>query len=639
MELVEEIHTMIIWSNISDKKEAIRKKLVKKFNLISQLEILWDKDKFLDNLKVFYSHSQKHISEEEYESLLFGKINHCGNESFTLFVFEDIKPVYDRRSTSSGKRNVNTNVFDFKKELREKLGGGHQVHASDNTFESNKDLTLILGLNTRDFILNKLKYTQVNKAINQNCAGVGGYRSIEHFFYILNNTISYCVIRNFECLPKEYNIEGHGDIDLLVEDLNYIKYLTLAKSYYPDLDYRVHYGINISNELVPFDFRFVGDDYYDISWQKNILNNLEIFRSLVKVPNTTHYFYSLLYHAYVQKREVSIDYFERLKNMSQELGLNYNETFSSDKIKAILDKFMIKNNFNYTLPTDKTVYSNQLFLRTDSSKIDRFGELISAQLTRFEDQVLSSEVYDSGTEITKFGSDIIIKNEIKFLTILKESNLVPNIYNTSRENNNFFVTMEKINGAQLIDAINNPLFWNKKNIISFVSQCLLFNKVLIDNNIMHRDIRPENIIVNFNIKKEIEVKLIDFGWSVLISERKTASNPIGLGSDYRYSHGNYSDLYSTKNILNMVFKDFHFKNKLIKLFDFKPNEYDDIEKIKLDLIESELFILNNKFKINFKDFSHLMLKNDNGVFKILFKIKRSLFIKFNVFTIGLYCFF
>ena len=169
-----------------------------------------------------------------------------------------------------------------------------------------------------------------------------------------------------------------------------------------------------------------------------------------------------------------------------------------------------------------------------------------------------------------------------------------------------------------------------------MSQCISFNKVLIDNNIMHRDIRPENIIVNFNIKKEIEVKIIDFGWSILIYERKIASNPIGLGCNYKYSEGNYSDLFSTKKILNMVFNDFQFKNKLIKLFDFKPNEYDDVEKIKLDLIESKLLILNNKFKINFKDFSHLMLKKDNGVFKKLFKIKRSLGIKFNMFIIGLY---
>ena len=46
MELIEEIHTMIIWSNISDKKEAIRNKLDEKFYLIAQLEITWDKDKF-----------------------------------------------------------------------------------------------------------------------------------------------------------------------------------------------------------------------------------------------------------------------------------------------------------------------------------------------------------------------------------------------------------------------------------------------------------------------------------------------------------------------------------------------------------------------------------------------------------------
>ena len=88
--------------------------------------------------------------------------------------------------------------------------------------------------------------------------------------------------------------------------------------------------------------------------------------------------------------------------------------------------------------------------------------MISAQLTRFEDQVLSTEVYDSGTEITKFGSDIIIKNEIKFLTVLKESNWVPNIYNISTENNNFYVTMEKIRGSNLMKQLIIRCFGIKK---------------------------------------------------------------------------------------------------------------------------------------------------------------------------------
>lgn len=627
MELIREIHTMIVWSKASQVKPEIEAKIKAHFNLISQVEICWEKEMFLDNLKVFYSHSQKHRNEEAYNRILTNKIAHCGDDPFVLFVYEDESPIYDYRVTSSGNRKVNTNVFDFKKELRKNLGGGHKIHASDNTFEANKDLTLLFGLNSNDFINRQLESRQIETVQKKNCTGVGGYENIEQFFYVLNNSIRYCVIRNYECLPEEYTIEGHGDIDLLVEDLNYIKYLTLAKSYYPDLNYRVHYGIYIANELVPFDFRFVGDDYYDINWQNQILNNLVVFNSLVKVPDTINYFYSLLYHAYVQKRKVKADYFERLETMSKELNIVYHPSFSLEKIKDILDGYMIQNNFNYKTPKDRTVYFNQLFLNFDSSRADRFGQLISTQQARLDDEVLFTEVYDNGSEIIKFGSELIIKNEIKFLNILKDSKLVPEIRKTNLEPNNYFVVIEKLKGVQLNKALNNPLFWKKRNILSFISQCALFNEELINHNIMHRDIRPENILVHFNEHKDLVIKLIDFGWATCLTEVKKAPNPIGLGSRFKFAEGQYSDLYSTKKIIEYIFKQFHFKIIVMHFFDFKPDRYQNILLLKNALNKNKTDCLNMKSPFNFKDYLLLWGKRNKIAFNILLKIKRFFKIK------------
>lgn len=627
MELTGEIHTMIVWSNASEVTPDVEKKIKSEFNLLSQLEVHWKKEKFLDNLKIFYSHSQKHRTEVDYEQLLTRKLEHCGNDPFTLFVYEDTNPEYDYRITSSGNRKVNINVFDCKKILREDLGGGHKIHASDNIFESNKDLTLLLGLNIEDFLSQKQGSNDSKTVVKDNCKGVDGYKNIEQFFYVLNNSITYCVIRNFECFPKEYTIENHGDIDLLVEDLNYVKYLTLAQSYYPELDYRVHYGINISNELIPFDFRFVGDDYYDINWQNQILNNLLVFNSLVKVPDTVNYFYTLLYHAYVQKSTVKADYFERLNTMSEALNVNYHEDYSLDKIKVMLDEFMLQNNFNYTTPKDETVFFNEFFLNFDASRVDKFGELISTQQAKLGNEVLFTEVFDGGTEIVKFGSELIIQNEIKFLSLLKDSNWTPKIYSTNLEPNNYFVIIEKLKGVQLNEAIGNPLFWKKKNIYSFLLQCELFNVVLIEHRILHRDIRPENILVDFNENKEIEIKLIDFGWATLVSEIKHTINPLGLGGKYKYAEGQYSDLYSTGKIINYIFKQFQFKTDLMDNFDFEPNEYDHIETLKLKFKKVNASSSNKKIHFNFRDSLLLLVKRKGMVFKILLKIKRLLKIK------------
>src|SRR5690554_2161171 len=135
---------MIAWSNASQAKPNIENGILSAFEPISQIEISWDQTKFLDNFKIFYSHSQKHCDEETYNAILSRKIKHCGNDDFTLFVFKDENPIYETRKTSNGLTKVNSNVFDFKNKLRKDLGGGHLIHASDNTFESNKDLTLLL---------------------------------------------------------------------------------------------------------------------------------------------------------------------------------------------------------------------------------------------------------------------------------------------------------------------------------------------------------------------------------------------------------------------------------------------------------------------------------------------------------------
>lgn len=627
MDLTKEIHTLIVWSKASQVVPDVEMMLKDKFNLLSQFEICWSKDKFLDNLKIFYSHSQKHCSEVEYDNILARKIEHCGDEPFTFFIYEDDNPFYDYRITSSGNRKVNTNVFDFKKELRQGLGGGHKIHASDNIFESNKDLTLLLGINIQDFLIQQLKIKQNKTVLNQNCIGVDGYENIEQLFYVLNNSIKYCVLRNYECLPKEYTIEGHGDIDLLVEDLNYIKYLTLAKSYYPDLNYRVHYGINISNKLIPFDFRYVGDDYYDINWQNQILNNLDLYNSLVKVPNTINYFYTLLYHAYVQKKIVKADYFERLTRMSKALNIGYDTSFSLDKIKVVLDKFMIRNNFEYTTPKDRTVYFNQFFLNFNASRVKRFGKLISTQQARLDDTFLFTEVYDNGSEITKFGSELIIRNEIEFLERLKQSNIVPKIFRYSEELNNYFIVMEKLKGVQLNEAVENPKFWNKRNIESFFTQCINFNKILFESDIMHRDIRPENILIHFNETNEIEVKLIDFGWATKISAIKNALNPVGLGDKYKFSEGKYSDLYSTGKVLQSVFKGFSFESNIIEILNLKPNDYylQSFEKRKGE-IQIRLRTLTQNML--FRDYLFLLILRNRMVFDFLIKIKRAFKIKF-----------
>ncbi|MDB4533970.1 hypothetical protein N9242_03790 [Vicingaceae bacterium] len=367
MEYKKEIHVLIIWSEATCVKEEILEIVNQHFKIKRIFTNSWKKDQFLTNLIPFYAHSQKEKSKKDYINLLKNKISHCGSGLFTIVVFEDQNPIYDYRETSNGKRLVNINVFDRKKTFRNMTGGGHKIHATDNVFESNKDLTIFFGKNTKDFCEHYQGYSTIDQKSEFQCFGVVGFKNIKDLFYLLNNSIDYCVLRNFECLPDKYTLEGHGDIDMLVENLNYVLYLTNAQSVFPKLNYRVHYTIKIGGEKIPFDFRYVGDNYYDNHWEIAILESKEKFKNLINVPDNNNHFFSLLYHAYLQKGEIKADYFVKLKKVAELNGTSYHPELNKREVKNILDQFLAENNYCYALPKDLSVYFNSDFAFIDQA--------------------------------------------------------------------------------------------------------------------------------------------------------------------------------------------------------------------------------------------------------------------------------
>ena len=78
-------------------------------------------------------------------------MRHCGTGDFLLVVLEDPTPEYGMRETSSGPRRVNVRLFDKKQEYRRWTGGGHRIHTSDTSYETDKDLTLLLGVDEAGF--------------------------------------------------------------------------------------------------------------------------------------------------------------------------------------------------------------------------------------------------------------------------------------------------------------------------------------------------------------------------------------------------------------------------------------------------------------------------------------------------------
>lgn len=542
-------HIMVLWSNALDCKDYVLQDLRDSgFFIYRMFDVHWNKECFLDDYTVFYAHSQKHLSYERYRELLLGKIAHCGDGDFLAIIFRDDTPMFEKRQTSSGERLVNIRVFDKKTQYRKLCGGGHKVHSSDDAWETNKDLTLMFGLNTQDFLKVYKSSDEIGR-FEHECVGVGGYKSVGDLFYVLNNTMDYVVLRNFECLPDEYTVEGHGDIDLLVENKNYARYVTLAHPVFEE-DYRVYHEITIGGKSVPFDFRFVGDNYYDKPWQLDVLKSRVVEKGLFFVPNEVNLFYTLLYHAYVQKWSVKADYVPKLDDLSKSIGLQYVDDVSC--AIRMLDTYLSGHGYEYIRPKDKSVVYNETNLKCSTYAL-RYGHFIKREdETGDNGYAYQSYVYEKSDSFIKRGTKWIIDNELMFLHLLKDYDCFPKVLKVENDVLGERMEMTRVKGISFVDFFKDVNHQRKAYLVSFIEQCVQILSVLNEHSIVHRDFLPQNILVS-DVDGKCHVGLIDFGWSKDI-ENNGAPCPLHLGGRY-YASGNGSDLYAFGTILMEYWSD------------------------------------------------------------------------------------
>jgi hypothetical protein len=594
-------HTLIIWNKGLHKETEIINDLKNSFSILNIYKFHWEKKYFFDNLKRFYSHSQYLRKERKFNKIIRKKIKHCGDGDFTVIVFDDLDPKFEKRVTSSGTNIVNTNVFDKKTKYRKLTEGGHKIHSSDNAFETNKDLALLFGLSTEDFKNRELLKGDSKISYSKNVIGIPQWTHVKDLFFVLNNSIEYVVLRNFDCLPDDYNVEGHGDIDLLVENLSYMIYLTGAKAVYPKRKYRCHYTIAINNELVPFDFRYVEDNYYDVKWELDILKTRELKKGTFYAPNNENLFYSLLYHALIHKPKVGEDYKNTLDNLKSLVpNTDYTKNETDTGFLNVLTKFMERMKYNYVVPTDTSVYFNNAILNTNPySEIsyNRHKELANISVAKIGTEVIPTEVYKyNGTFIKKAANPVCL-NEFYFLNKLADYDSFPKVVKFSEGAKESEIYIKEIKGISFNDIYTNIKFWRKKHIINTVIKSIDILIILVENKIIHRDFRPQNIILE-KVNRVFTPRLIDFGWATQLDDTNPMT-PAGLGDKFKFADDEFSDLYSAGMSLKKRLRFFKFPKPLTNyLLSLKPSSYletDDILR-QLHVLKAE-YQTHQKFSI------------------------------------------
>jgi serine/threonine protein kinase len=168
-----------------------------------------------------------------------------------------------------------------------------------------------------------------------------------------------------------------------------------------------------------------------------------------------------------------------------------------------------------------------------------------------------SRIYDCDEMIYKQATLDLAKRETYFLTQI-ECDYFPRVLDSWSDGDYSVLILEKIKGKQLKEAIAE-ITATADDFHDFIKHGLNILDILKKKGIVHRDIRPDNILIRN--KNPI---LIDFGWA--ISPDRPYITPPGLGGPERPNAGSFCDVYSMGKVLQQINKQkYHCFDLVIEL--------------------------------------------------------------------------
>ena len=222
-----------------------------------------------------------------------------------------------------------------------------------------------------------------------------------------------------------------------------------------------------------------------------------------------------------------------------------------------------------------------------------------------------------------------LRNEINILGILRHPNIV-NLESVKMTQNNYYIITEYINGGSLYECLQRYIIKYKRpfpeEIIQYLMKQVVDALVFIhDKNIIHRNLKLENIMVNFfsdKDKQDLEmmksqIKLIGFGLSiqlqpfnnlttsivgtpiymdpVLLEQLLDIQNPQVNRSQNSISYGKEVDIWS----LGCICYELYFGKSI-----FEGQNLNDI----VNEVKNHQLIINSKVSSEFFEFLRNMLQ-------------------------------
>ena len=147
-------------------------------------------------------------------------------------------------------------------------------------------------------------------------------------------------------------------------------------------------------------------------------------------------------------------------------------------------------------------------------------------------KVLKQEFSENANFVSKF------RIEAQAAAGLTHPNIV-NVYDVGEEEGIYYIVMELVEGITLKKYIEKKARLSVKEAISIAIQVSMGIEAAHNNHIIHRDIKPQNIIIS----KEGKVKVTDFGIAKAATSNTITSNVMGSVhyTSPEQARGGYSD--------------------------------------------------------------------------------------------------
>lgn len=483
-----DIQTFIIWKNARTFEEDILNKIKSDFTILKEYEITWTPELFGENLSAFYG-----------DNFIYNMFQRQvrGEGAFIFVIAEDKTPNYITVTANRGEVQVNEKSFKLKQEVRGLLKT-FSFHSSNDLQEARHNIALLLGKNLDDF-LSSTELDGKREILHQDIPSARGWKSLSEFFYILNETCNYVLLRSFDAIPDSHTYDKNGDIDLLVDDIK--KFLAILNPTIPTHKNAFHFfnweDFGEDNKNLLIHPKFVGDNYYDINMQKKILDTKRLNEKGVYIPSDEMYFWSLLHHGVFHKEN-----WQKYDSIFKELSLKIGIEYKADKeyLCNLMTDYMKKNNYKVDWHLDNGAASlmphnikNQSLYKSEPTlycyNTSSFTFVVFSERAIFYNPELTTEFINKHEIFIDLERHILDKNSniYKFIKNRLENNEY--LWSFSRRKNEFSMFIYKnTDGIDTFDKIvlnsndqidTNFIHYEEQKNLQCIKNKELFEDILV----------------------------------------------------------------------------------------------------------------------------------------------------------------